>query len=98
MTEQDLPAALKRELQPDRVAPVAAWLISDQCSLNGETIITGGGRISRARNRETSSRSLRVSSEYKPEAIQSAWEDLESQQFGQAYKGALEQFGKFMSD
>jgi NAD(P)-dependent dehydrogenase (short-subunit alcohol dehydrogenase family) len=97
MTEKDLPESLKRELQPDHVAPVAAWLISDQCSLTGETIITGGGRISRARNMETSSRDLKTGTEYQPNAIRGAWEELAARPLEQAYAGALEQFGKFIS-
>jgi len=97
MTEKDLPASLKRKLQADHVAPVAAWLISDQCSLNGETIITGGGNISRARNMETSNRELEIGTEYQPDAIQAAWDELAARPLEQAYNSALEQFGKFIS-
>lgn len=98
MTEKELPPALSRKMQPDQVAPVVAWLISEQCSLNGQTIITGGGRMSRARNMETSTLELPFSSEYQPEAIQAAWNELESRPLERAYTGALEQFGQFISD
>ena len=33
--------------EPHRVAPVAVFLASDDCALNGEILTTGGGRVSR---------------------------------------------------
>ena len=49
MTETSLPPALREHLVPESVAPVVAWLASDRCTLNGEVIVTGGGRLARAR-------------------------------------------------
>jgi NAD(P)-dependent dehydrogenase (short-subunit alcohol dehydrogenase family) len=98
MTEKDLPPALNRKMQADQVAPVVAWLISEQCSLNGETIITGGGKMSRARNMESSALDLPPGAEYRPEAIQAAWKKLQSRPLDRAYTGALEQFGQFIAD
>lgn len=96
MTEQELPPSIKSKMHADQVAPVLAWLISDQCDLNGETIITGAGRMSRARNLETSACELQFDDPYRPEAIQAAWEELQSWPLEQAYTGALEQFGHFI--
>jgi NAD(P)-dependent dehydrogenase (short-subunit alcohol dehydrogenase family) len=98
MTEKDLPPALSRKMQADQVAPVVAWLISEQCKLNGETIITGGGRMSRARNLETAACALKPGADYRPEAIQATWDELQSRQLERAYTGALEQFDQFISD
>jgi len=98
MTEKDLPAALKDKLQADRVAPVLAWLISDDCKLNGETIISGAGKISRARSMESTALKLSSSPEYDPVAMQGLWEALKAQPLDQKYKGALEQFEAFIAD
>jgi len=98
MTRENMPPALEERLQPDQVAPVAAWLVSDQCDLNGETIISGAGKISRARSMETAPISLHIHSEYKPEVIRAAWGALETQPTDRAYRGALQQFGKFICD
>jgi NAD(P)-dependent dehydrogenase (short-subunit alcohol dehydrogenase family) len=98
MTNQNMPPALDAKMQPDRVAPVVAWLISNQCALNGETIITGAGKISRARSGETAPQALPTGPDYDPEALQAAWKNLESRPVDRNYRGSLEQFGKFIVD
>ncbi len=52
MTEASLPPALENKLLPDHVAPFAAWLVSEACTLNGQTLIAGGGRLALARSHE----------------------------------------------
>ena len=98
MTSENMPPALDAQLQPDRVAPVVAWLISNQCTLNGETLITGAGRVARARSTETAPQSLPKGLDYDPEALQSAWDQLADQPLERNFRGALEQFGKFIVD
>lgn len=49
MTRESLPPALRESLSSDAVAPVVAWLVSDSCTLNGETLVAGGGNMARAR-------------------------------------------------
>lgn len=49
MTRESLPPALRESLSPAAVAPVVAWLVSDSCALNGETLVAGGGNIARTR-------------------------------------------------
>lgn len=49
MTRDSLPPALRESLRPEAVAPVVAWLVADSCTLNGETLVAGGGNIARAR-------------------------------------------------
>jgi len=49
MTRESLPPALRESLSPATVAPVVAWLVSDSCPLNGETLVAGGGNMARAR-------------------------------------------------
>jgi NAD(P)-dependent dehydrogenase (short-subunit alcohol dehydrogenase family) len=42
------PPAVGQRMGPDRVAPVLTALASPDCRLNGEYVITGGGRLRRA--------------------------------------------------
>ena len=48
MTGAGLPAAARPLMDPDLVAPVLTALASPDCRLNGEYVITGGGRLRRA--------------------------------------------------
>ena len=48
MTEGSTPPAVGRRMDPDLVAPVLTALASPECRLNGEYIVTGGGRLRRA--------------------------------------------------
>jgi len=48
MTSDGVPAAVRTLLEPDLVAPVLTALASPECRLNGEYIVTGGGRLRRA--------------------------------------------------
>jgi NAD(P)-dependent dehydrogenase (short-subunit alcohol dehydrogenase family) len=48
MTDDGMPSAARREMDPDLVAPVLTALASPDCRLNGEYIVTGGGRLRRA--------------------------------------------------
>lgn len=51
MTERFHPSAYAewffRTMPPEKVAAAAAWLLSDECSVNGEIFAVGGGRIAR---------------------------------------------------
>ena len=98
MTEKDLPPALKDRMRADLVAPVLAWLISHDCRLNGETIICGAGKISRARIMETSALKIPSGHNYDPKAMQGLWEELAARPLDREHKGALEQFGAFIAD
>lgn len=96
MTESDLPPELRERCGPERVAPVLAWLISDDCALNGETVVSGGGRIALARVLESGSVALPEDAERNFVSIQATWEQLDDRLPDQLYRGALEQFGKFI--
>lgn len=95
MTDSDLPEALKDRLEPGRVAPVMAWLISAGCPLSGEILVTGAGRISRAKMLETATLKLQSESGYDPDQIHETWRQLEAQPLEVEYRGALKQFGAF---
>ena len=48
MTDDGMPSSARKHLEPDAVAPVLTALASQDCRLNGEYIVTGGGRLRRA--------------------------------------------------
>ena len=48
MTDDGMPPAARRAMEPDLVAPVLTALASPDCQLSGECIVTGGGRLRRA--------------------------------------------------
>ncbi len=48
MTGDYLDAEMAARMAPERVAPVASWLMSADCPLNGETLTVGAGRVRRA--------------------------------------------------
>lgn len=43
-----VPAAVRERMTPDAVAPVLTALASEECQLNGEYVVTGGGLLRRA--------------------------------------------------
>jgi hypothetical protein len=48
MTDDGMPSQARKHLEPDAVAPVLTALASQDCRLNGQYIVTGGGRLRRA--------------------------------------------------
>ena len=48
VTGDGMPSAARRAMDPDLVAPVLTALASPECRINGEYIVTGGGRLRRA--------------------------------------------------
>jgi NAD(P)-dependent dehydrogenase (short-subunit alcohol dehydrogenase family) len=48
MTSEGMPSPIQALMEPDAVAPVLTALASEDCRLNGEYIVTGGGRLRRA--------------------------------------------------
>lgn len=97
MTEKDVPSTLKDRLRPDYVAPLLAWLISDECKLNGETIICGGGRISRSRMMESKPLSF-PDSPYDAEVQKHLWKKLQGLPLDRSSTGAVEQFTRFLAE
>lgn len=94
MTEAHLPESLRRRMSPDKVAPVAAWLVSDACPMNGEIVISGGGRIARARMMETAGRSMAGEGAAAAGAALSALGDAP---FDEHAPAAVEHFRRFVA-
>ena len=45
MTTGHVPGAVAQNMDPAKVAPLAAWLVSPDCDVTGQTLICGGGRL-----------------------------------------------------
>jgi len=45
MTEQHLAPGLAERMDPAAVAPLVAWLVSEDCDVSGQTLVSGGGRL-----------------------------------------------------
>jgi NAD(P)-dependent dehydrogenase (short-subunit alcohol dehydrogenase family) len=98
MTAAHMPPELTGKLRPEDVAPVAAWLVSDDCALNGEIVITGGGRIARARMMETEGLTLdRRADGGAPVMSAEHWSALAARPLDRSYAGAVAEFRAFAS-
>lgn len=52
MTTPHLSAPLAERMDPAEVAPLVSWLVSEDCDLSGQTLVSGGGRVRAARSVE----------------------------------------------
>lgn len=98
MTEEKLTPELSALMQAGYVAPVVAWLISENCAVNGEIIISGAGRMSRGRVLETRSLPLPAAEPFAADQIEAVWNKLLAGPPGQPHQSALKQFKTFLVD
>lgn len=52
MTTPHLSAPLAERMDPAEVAPLVSWLVSEDCDVSGQTLVSGGGRVRAARSVE----------------------------------------------
>ena len=71
MTDDGMPPAARKQMEPDAVAPVLTALASEGCRLNGEYVVTGGGQPRRASAVEWGTVPLPDDSDLSPEALES---------------------------
>lgn len=45
MTAQHLAPGLAERMDPNEVAPLVSWLVSEDCDITGQTLVSGGGRL-----------------------------------------------------
>ncbi len=69
MTDDGMPSQVKAQLDPATVAPVLTALASEGCQLNGEYIVTGGGRLRRASVVEWGTVELPADPDLSPEVL-----------------------------
>jgi NAD(P)-dependent dehydrogenase (short-subunit alcohol dehydrogenase family) len=70
MTDDGMPSQARRQMEPDLVAPVLTALASEGCRLNGEYIVTGGGRVRRASVVEWQTMRLPADPDLTPERLE----------------------------
>ena len=85
MTDDGMPSSARKHLEPDAVAPVLTALASQDCRLNGEYIVTGGGRLRRASVVEWGTVELPAGADLGPEQL----EEL----LGRSHQGEPREFG-----
>jgi NAD(P)-dependent dehydrogenase (short-subunit alcohol dehydrogenase family) len=69
MTDDGMPSQVKAQMDPAKVAPVLTALASEGCLLNGEYIVTGGGRLRRASVVEWDTVELPADPDLSPEVL-----------------------------
>ncbi|MEJ8567884.1 SDR family NAD(P)-dependent oxidoreductase [Elongatibacter sediminis] len=96
MTEAQLSDDLIERMRPERVAPVVAWLLSDDCPVNGEVVIAGGGRLATAGVREPSPVEIADDADFS--TVARAWDELTQRSLERHYGGALDHFAGYLGD
>ena len=89
MTAEHLPAAWVDVLAPDALALAAVWLLSPECTLNGQVLVAGGGRYARSWPVETPS--------VAGADMDQVWSQLLDLQ-GQTHLDSVTAFRRFMAD
>ncbi|HEX3922598.1 MAG TPA: SDR family NAD(P)-dependent oxidoreductase [Streptosporangiaceae bacterium] len=97
MTEGATPPAVGRRMDPDRVAPVLTALASPDCRLNGEYVITGGGRLRRASVVEWETIFLPNEPDLRPDQLQALLAESGSGK-PHEYRVAVDAFNDLMSE
>jgi hypothetical protein len=91
------PPAVGQRMDPDRVAPVLTALASPDCRLNGEYVITGGGRLRRASVVEWETTFLPNEPDLRPDQLQALVAESGSGQ-PHEYRVAADAFNDLMSE
>ena len=91
MTEAHLSDDLRAVTDTAAVAPAAAWLVSDSCTVNGQTYIAAGGHLSHAEMRTTQTVRL-------PEMAGEDWQGLSALPHDRSFESAGQHFGAFARD
>jgi NAD(P)-dependent dehydrogenase (short-subunit alcohol dehydrogenase family) len=68
------PEELAARLVPDHVAPVVTWLASEQCTVSGEIVLAGAGRVARARL--VHGEGIGSDAPFSPEEIAQRWPEI----------------------
>jgi NAD(P)-dependent dehydrogenase (short-subunit alcohol dehydrogenase family) len=95
MTQSALSEEQIERLKPGDLAPLVAWLVSDCCTLSGEILVAGAGRVSRARVRETASIAIPTTDPFSSDWNDQLWQQLGDEAIDLEYGGALEHFAGF---
>jgi NAD(P)-dependent dehydrogenase (short-subunit alcohol dehydrogenase family) len=96
MTEVATPPAVARRMDPDLVAPVLTALASPDSRLNGEYVITGGGRLRRASVVEWETTFLPNEPDLRPDQLRALLAESGSGK-PREYRSAVDAFNDLMS-
>jgi NAD(P)-dependent dehydrogenase (short-subunit alcohol dehydrogenase family) len=77
---------------PELVAPLVAWLASEQCSANGETYIAGSGHFGRAWAVENAGVKLRADKPISPEDVAAKIDAIRAETAPHGYPDAVASF------
>ncbi len=91
MTATVLPPNVVEKLKPEYVAPMVAWLVSEQCNVSGKFFVAGGGYFSRTAFVEGPGVFFDDPDSVKPEDIMERIDEIMSLEGGSEYGSATEQ-------
>ena len=77
------PEALADRLVPDHVAPVVTWLASEQCTVSGEIVLAGAGRVARAQL--VHGEGIGSDVPFSPEEIAQRWPEIAAMEGGRPF-------------
>jgi NAD(P)-dependent dehydrogenase (short-subunit alcohol dehydrogenase family) len=97
MTATVLPPAVLEKLKPEYVAPIVAWMVSEECDVSGNIFVAGGGYYSRTALVEGSGVFFDTESPITPEMIVGKLSEIKDISSGQEFGSATEQTGKALS-
>lgn len=92
-----MPEEVIGKVKPEFVAPIVAWLCSEQCQESGKMFSAGGGYFSRAAVVEGPGIVLDASKEITIEAVVEKLDQIKSLEGGQEFGSAMEQAGMILS-
>ena len=92
-----MPEEVIAKVKPEFVAPVVAWLSSEQCSETGKMISAGGGYFSRAAVVEGPGVVINPNQEITVEMVVEKLDQIMNLEGGREYASAMEQAGTVLS-
>jgi NAD(P)-dependent dehydrogenase (short-subunit alcohol dehydrogenase family) len=96
MTESHGDPAVLSQLQPGHVAPLVELLVSATSTVNGQTILAGGGRFRRAAMMEGSGHCYADAAGVTADALQRDWAGIADLAGAREFPDALASFADFM--
>ncbi len=97
MTATVLPPAVLEKLKPEYVAPMVAWMVSEECDVSGNIFVAGGGYYSRAAIVEGPGIFFDTEAGITPDMVAGKIAEIKDITGGQEFGSATEQTGKALS-
>ncbi len=97
MTATIMPADVVEKLKPEHVAPLVAYLCSDDCTVNGRVFTAGGGYFSRAAVMEGPGHYFNPDREINADMIADHLDYIDNLQGGRGFNNAGEQTAQVLS-